>query len=239
MNQTSSTMLKLPMLTLSNWYQWEQLALNSITAFGHAGRAIQSNIPYSPIEPHKTLYVRFKEEHVDPATGDIEIVESTRHWDDNYDWSIYNKAMEEYRTNQAKFANDKATLWSHLLTHIDMDVDHLIKLHPNYEQAVTTCNTDKLWVILRQSVTQLGTFNASEIKIEWANYKQSMVDSTGNIISTIPLAKYLARFQGYVDNFRGHPQKPSDEECVETLLAGINSRRYSYIWHKYYWYYSN
>ena len=97
-------------------------------------------------------------------------------------------------------------------------------------------DTNKLWIILRQSVNQYGTFNASEIKIEWDNYKQSTFDTQGNILSTIPLAKYLFRFQNYdvVYNFRGHPLKPTDLECTETLLAGINARRYSYVWHKYY-----
>jgi len=56
----------------------------------------------------------------------------------------------------------------------------------------------------------------------------------GNFISTIPLAKYLFRFQNFVDNRRGHPNRPTDLECAETLLAGINSRRYTCIWHKYY-----
>jgi len=56
----------------------------------------------------------------------------------------------------------------------------------------------------------------------------------GNILSTIPLAKYLFRFQNVVYNFRGHQNRPTDLECTENLLAGINSRRYTYIWHKYY-----
>jgi hypothetical protein len=32
-----------------------------------------------------------------------------------------------------------------------------------------------------------------------------------------------------VDNFRGHDERPTDAECAQTLLAGINSRRYTYI----------
>jgi hypothetical protein len=48
-----------------------------------------------------------------------------------------------------------------------------------------------LWIILRQFVTQHGSFNDSEIKIEWGNYKQSTYDLQGNVISTIPLTKYL------------------------------------------------
>jgi len=76
-------------------------------------------------------------------------------------------------------------MWSFLLTtHIDADVDHLIKLHVDYPQAAL--DTDKLWVILRQSVTQHGSFIVSEIQIEWANYKQSTCDLQGDVISTIP-----------------------------------------------------
>ena len=75
---------------------------------------------------------------------------------------------------------------------------------------------------------------SSEIKIEWANYKQSTFDSQGNILSTIPSAKYLFRFQNYVNNFRGRPLKPANLECTETLLSGINTRRYSHVWHKYF-----
>jgi len=74
---------------------------------------------------------------------------------------------------------------------------------------------------------------ASEIKIEWANYKQSTFDAQGNVLSTISLDKYLFRFQNNVDNFRGHHLKPTDIEFTETLLSGINARKYSYIWHKY------
>ena len=35
----------LPLVTSTNWYQWEQLALNSISVYGQnaAGRAIQTN----------------------------------------------------------------------------------------------------------------------------------------------------------------------------------------------------
>jgi len=112
-----------------------------------------------------------------------------------------------------------------LLTRIDSDVDHLIKIHREYVEAADNLDTNKFWVILRQSANQHGAFNASKIKIDVL----STFDSQGNVLSTIPLAKYLFRFQNYVDNFRGHPLKPTDLECTETLLAGINARRYSYV----------
>ena len=65
-----------------------------------------------------------------------------------------------------------------------------------------TILTHKLWIILRQSVHQNGTFNASAIKIEWNNHKQSTFNSQGNVLSTILLAKYLFRFQNYVNDIR-------------------------------------
>ena len=45
---------------------------------------------------------------------------------------------------------------------------------PDY--AANKLDTNKLNIILRQSVNQHGTINASEIKIEWVNYKQSTFD---------------------------------------------------------------
>ena len=74
-------------------------------------------------------------------------------------------------------------------THIYAEFDHLIKFHVDYPQ--TALDIDKLWIILRQSGAQHGLFNVSEIKIEWANYKQSTYDLQGNVLSAIPLAKYL------------------------------------------------
>ena len=45
--------------------------------------------------------------------------------------------------------------------------------HVDYLKAALDADTEKLWIILPQSVTQHGPFNVSQIKIEWANYKQS------------------------------------------------------------------
>ena len=67
--------------------------------------------------------------------------------------------------------NNASAWWSNLLTHIDSDVDLLIKLHPEYAEAAENLDTNKLWIILQQSDNQHGTFNASEIKIEWTNCK--------------------------------------------------------------------
>jgi len=36
-----------------------------------------------------------------------------------------------------------------MLTHIDADVDHIIKLHVDYPQDALDIDTDKLWMILR------------------------------------------------------------------------------------------
>jgi len=60
--------------------------------------------------------------------------------------------------------------------HIDANVDHLIKLHVDYLQAALDIDTEKLLIILRQSLTQHGSFNVPEINIEWASYKQSNYD---------------------------------------------------------------
>jgi hypothetical protein len=49
----------LPLLTSPNWYQWEQLALNSISVYGNAGRSIQTNQPYMAIELCKPLRVNY------------------------------------------------------------------------------------------------------------------------------------------------------------------------------------
>ena len=94
---------------------------------------------------------------------------SSRLWNDATDWPLYNKAKEEFYASQQRYQHDKQALRSYLLTHIDSDVDHLIKLHPEYAEASDDSDTNKLWIILRESINQHGTFNASEIKIEWAN----------------------------------------------------------------------
>ena len=45
---------------------WEQLAFNSISVYGHAGRAIQTNQPYMDTEPWKLLRVFHFEEVKNP-----------------------------------------------------------------------------------------------------------------------------------------------------------------------------
>ena len=57
----------LPLLTSANWYQWEQLALNSISVYGHAGRAIQTNQPYTATEPCKPMRFFYLEEVQNPG----------------------------------------------------------------------------------------------------------------------------------------------------------------------------
>ena len=77
-----------------------------------------------------------------------------------------NKEKEEFYVAQRRYQHDKQSLWSYLLTHIDSDVDHHIKLHPEYAEAAENLDKNKLWIILRQRFNLHGTFNASEIKIE-------------------------------------------------------------------------
>jgi hypothetical protein len=145
----------------------------------------------------------YLEEVLNSNTQNEVIRQSSRPWNDATDWPLYNKDKEDYHTSLQQYRQYRQALWSFLLTYIDVDIDHLIKFHVDYPQ--TALDTDKLWIILRQSGAQHGLFNVSEIKIEWANYKQSTYDLQGNILSIIPLTKCLFRFQNFVDNFRGHP----------------------------------
>jgi hypothetical protein len=79
----------LPLLTAANWYQWEQLALNSISVYGHAGRAIQTNVPYVPKPPSKPLRINYMEEVIlDPITNIITEQEASRPWNDATDWPL-------------------------------------------------------------------------------------------------------------------------------------------------------
>jgi len=78
-----------------------------------------------------------------------------------------------------------------LLTHI-ADVDHLIKLHVDYPQATLDIEPDKLWIILRQTDTQYGSINVSEITIERVNYNQSDYDLQGNVTTQLFLCPNIA-----------------------------------------------
>ena len=84
----------LPLLTVANWYQWEKLALNSISVYGHACRAIQINVPYVPKPPSKWFPLRIQnvEEVIrDPTTNIVTEQEASRPWNDATDWPLYNK----------------------------------------------------------------------------------------------------------------------------------------------------
>ena len=179
-----------------------------MTIFGHAGHSVRTNTPVVLNEPCKLRRMFDLEEVLVPETQTFVIQQSSRPWNDATDWPMYHSSLQQYQRH-------RQALQSFLLTHIDVDVDHLIKLHVDYPQATLDIDTDKSWIILPESVTQHGSFNVLEIKIEWENYKQSNYDLQGNITSTIPLPKYLFRFQNFVDDFRGHPNRPT--ECTETL----------------------
>ena len=76
----------LPLLTAANWYQWEQLALNSISVYGHAGRAIQINVPYVPKPPSKPSRIHYVVKVIlDPNTNIVTEQESTRPWNNATD----------------------------------------------------------------------------------------------------------------------------------------------------------
>ena len=230
MSQSSDS---LPILTLSNWYSWEQRAINAIANFGEAGKAIINNIPYVLEEPCQSAVIQYRQQYVDPADGLSKIRVAERPWSDAMDWSTLAHQVAEYNTLKAKHQSQRQSLWSFLTTHLDDEVDNLVKVHALYEQASATFDTDLLWIILRQCATVHGTFQHAQIRNQWANFKQSTYDSEGNVLSTMPLSKFILRFQGYVDQMKGHPTKPTEVECTDTLLSGINCSRYSIVWHKY------
>ena len=66
MSQSSDS---LPILTLSNWYSWEQRAINVIANFGEAGKAINNNIPYVLEELCQSAVIQYRQQYVDPADG--------------------------------------------------------------------------------------------------------------------------------------------------------------------------
>ena len=157
-----------------------------------------------------------------------------RPWSDAMDWSTLAHQVGEFNALKSKYQAQRQSLWSFLTTHLDDDVDNLVKVHPDYEQASRDFDTDLLWIILRQCATVHGSFQHAQIRNQWANFKQSTYDPDGTVLSTMPLSKFILRFQGYVDQMKGHPSKPTDLECTDTLLNGINCARYSIVWHKYY-----
>ena len=87
-----------------------------------------------------------------PATQEV-VQQSSRPWNDATDWPLYNKAKEDYYSSLLQCRQHRQALWSFLLTHIDADINHLIKLHVDYPHVALDIDTDKMWIILRQSVT--------------------------------------------------------------------------------------
>ena len=56
--------------------------------------------PYTAVEPCKPMRIFYLEE-VENADMDIVVQQSSRLWNDNTDWPIYNKAKEEYYVSSA------------------------------------------------------------------------------------------------------------------------------------------
>jgi hypothetical protein len=216
----------LPKLTFNNWYTWEQLALNSIGIFGEAGKSIITGVPYVLIEPSYSPMVPYKERYVDPADGLTKLRMAEREWSDDHDWTALSRQESEYKTQSAQFQSQRQSLWSYFMTHIDDEVDNEIKVHQSYAVAHQAFDTSTLWIILRQAALTHGSKH-SGIRHQWSNYKQSTYDSAGNVLSTIPMAKYLLRFQGFLDQMKGHPEQPTDAEASDMLLNGINCVRSS------------
>ena len=72
---------------------------------------------------------------MDPATQEV-VQQTSRPWNDATDWLLYNKDKEDYYYSILQYRQHRQLLWSFLLTYIDSDVDHFIKLHVDYPQAV-------------------------------------------------------------------------------------------------------
>ena len=176
--------------------------------------------------------VPYKERYVDPADGLTKLRTAEREWSDDHDWTALSRQESEYKTQSAQFQSQRQSLWSYFMTHIDDEVDNEIKVHQSYAVAHQAFDTSTLWIILRQAALTHGSKH-SGIRHQWSNYKQSTYDSAGNVLSTIPMAKYLLRFQGFLDQMKGHPEQPTDAEASDMLLNGINCVRSSLVWHKY------
>ena len=83
--------------------------------------------------PSKPLRIHCVEEVIlDSNTNIVTEQEASRPWNDATDRPFYNKANEAYMFLQERYLRDKQSLWSYLMAYIDSDVDHLIKLRPDY-----------------------------------------------------------------------------------------------------------
>ena len=76
-------------------------------------------------------------------TEDVVIQQSSQPWNDATDRPLCNE--EDYHSSLLEY---QQALWSFLLTHIDADVDHLIKLLVDNPQTSLNMDTDKLWIII-------------------------------------------------------------------------------------------
>jgi len=101
-------------------------------------------------EPCKPLRLFYLEEVLGTDTQTVVFQQSSHPWNDATDFPLSNKAREDYHSALKQYQQHRQSLWSFLLTHIDADVYHLIKLHVDYPQAALDTDTDKLWIILRQ-----------------------------------------------------------------------------------------
>ena len=139
---------------------------------------------------------------------------------------LSNEAKEDFNYENQQYLHHKQALWTFLLTHIDSDVDYLIKLLsiiPNpWISTQISCglSSDNPSHNMNRLILQ-----KLKLKFNWQIYKQSACDLQGNVTSTIPL--YLFRFQ---KRFRQFPRTSKSfywSRVSWTLLAGINSRRSS------------
>ena len=98
----SQSFESLPILTLSNWYSWEQRDIIVIANFGEAGKAIINNIPYVLEEPCQSAVIQYRQQYVDPADGISKIRVAERPWSDAMDWSTLAHQVAEYNSLKAE-----------------------------------------------------------------------------------------------------------------------------------------
>ena len=103
-----------PILTLSNWYAWEQRAVNAIANFGEAGKAVINNTPYVLMEPCQSPTIQYRQQYLDPIDGMTKIHIAERPWSDAMDWSTLAHQVGEFNAHKSKYQAQRQRFWSFL-----------------------------------------------------------------------------------------------------------------------------
>ena len=114
-----------------------------------------------------------------------------------------------------------------LLYHVCKELLSHIQLGTSYVEIDKNNDTYDLWALLKKSAVTKGTYNLQNLRNEWANFKQYTLNEEYHVVSLIPLREYLNTFQGYLDSLSNTPLKPTELEKANTLLAGVDSVRFS------------